>query len=305
MPFLLTFQKIINWTAYFFSFQTCSENYCFCYQRELAQNIAHRQLPLQRKPVSGSVGSSYSVVWLRVKPVGALVMENRCGNGLVLLLYPPAASLAVMKNNGFIPEGRRPQVTPSSPFPHHHTPLPPPSPPHDPASLQRLCWRANRWLGWVASGLCALSVIKERKKVYGLLVSVLPTDGMSSKHPPISNLWREGEGVLRGWAWAAICHAESSPPASVWNYTARYAFTIWLCSERNESNSTDIFEYLWSHLHNVDAQKATEVNANIFQTSLVGVLKRARPLASVCCSNECILVEEITRKSMNDRERES
>lgn len=108
--------------AYFFSFQTRSENYCFCYQRELAQNIAHRQLPLQRKPVSGSVGSSYSVVWLRVKPVGALVMENRCGNGLVLLLYPPAASLAVMKNNGFIPEGRRPQVTPS-PFPPHNTTL--------------------------------------------------------------------------------------------------------------------------------------------------------------------------------------
>lgn len=24
------------------------------------------------------------------------------------------------------------------------------------------------------------------------------------------------------------------------------------------------FEYLWSYLHNVDAQKATEVNANIF-----------------------------------------
>lgn len=71
--------------------------------------------------ISDSVESSYQVVWLGVKPVGALVMENRCGNGLVLLLYPPAACAAVMKNNGFIPEGRGPQVTP---------PPPPPSPAH-------------------------------------------------------------------------------------------------------------------------------------------------------------------------------
>lgn len=111
-------------------------------------------------------------------------MENRCGNGLVLPLYPPAASPAVMKNNGFIPEGRAPRVTT------------PPPPPLVSTSLQWLCWQANRWLAWVASGLCALSVIKERKKVYGLLVSVLPTDGMSSKHPPIPNLQRDwGGGV--------------------------------------------------------------------------------------------------------------
>lgn len=77
---------------------------------------------------------------------------------------------------------------------------PPPPPPPAQASLQWLCWQANRWLGWVASGLCALSVIKERrekkkKKVYGLLVSEPSTDGMSSKHPPIPNLSRVGEGV--------------------------------------------------------------------------------------------------------------
>lgn len=75
---------------------------------------------------------------------------------------------------------------------------PRPPPPPAPASLQWLCWQANRWLGWVASGLCALSVIKERKKVYGLLVSVPPTDGMSSKHPPISNLLRDWGGGVEG-----------------------------------------------------------------------------------------------------------
>lgn len=70
-----------------------------------------------------------------------------------------------------------------------------PSPPPASASLHWLHWQADRWLGWVASGLCALSVIKGRKKVYGLLVSDLPTDGMSSKHPPISDLSRGLVGV--------------------------------------------------------------------------------------------------------------
>lgn len=75
---------------------------------------------------------------------------------------------------------------------------PPPPPPPASASLQWLCWQANRWLGWVASGLCALSVIKGRKKVYGLLVSDPPNDGMSSKHPVISNL-------LRGLVGVGVC----------------------------------------------------------------------------------------------------
>lgn len=57
--------------------------------------------------------------------------------------------------------------------------------------------RANRWLSRVASGLCALSVIKGREKVYGPLVSVLSTDGMSSKHPSIPNLQRDV--MERGW----------------------------------------------------------------------------------------------------------
>ena len=73
--------------------------------------------------ISDSVESSYQVVWLGVKPVGALVMENRCGNGLALLLYPPAAFAAVMKNNGFIPEGRGPQVTPLPLLPLLPTPV--------------------------------------------------------------------------------------------------------------------------------------------------------------------------------------
>lgn len=49
-------------------------------------------------------------------------MENRCGNGLVPCLYTAAASPAEMKNNGFIPEGRGPQMTPPPPPP----PLVPP-----------------------------------------------------------------------------------------------------------------------------------------------------------------------------------
>lgn len=68
--------------------------------------------------------------------------------------------------------------------------------PLGPASTER----ANRWLSRVASGLCALSVIKGREKVYGLLVSVLSTDGMPSKHPPIPNLQRDVmEGRGRRW----------------------------------------------------------------------------------------------------------
>lgn len=66
---------------------------------------------LQRKAASRT-NESYSVVWLRVKLVEAILLENRCVNGLVHRLYPPAASPALMKNNGFIPEGRGPQVTP-------------------------------------------------------------------------------------------------------------------------------------------------------------------------------------------------
>ena len=90
-----------------------------------------------------------------------------------LPLWPPAASPAVTKNNGFYSwrEG-----TLSDP------------PPHTVALLA-----SRQMTGRVASGLCALSVIKERKKVYGLLVSEPPTDGMSSKNPPNPNLWRVKE----------------------------------------------------------------------------------------------------------------
>lgn len=131
---------------------------------------------------SDSVESSCSVVWLWVKLVGAWMMENRCGNGLILLLDAAAAFPAVMKNNTFIPGGRWPHMTPSFSS-------------SCPANLQWVCWQDSRWLGWVASGLCTLSVIKERKKVYGLLVIEPLTDGMSSKHPPIPNLLRDWGGV--------------------------------------------------------------------------------------------------------------
>lgn len=105
----LSWQKQLSEQVFFFfSFRTWSANGHFGYHSELALNIAYRHVQLHIR----SVESSHRVVWLGVNPVGALVMENRCGNGLVLLLYPPAACAAVMKNNGFIPEGRGPQVTP-------------------------------------------------------------------------------------------------------------------------------------------------------------------------------------------------
>lgn len=176
--------------------------------------MACRQPQLHRKLVSDWAESLYGVLWLWVKLVGALVMENRCGNGLVLPLYPPAASPAVMKNNGFIPGGRDP------PPPAH-----PPPPPLVSTSLQRLCWQANRWLARVASGLCALSVIKEREKVYGLLVSMLPTDGMSSKHPPIPNLQRDWGGNIEGVGVG--CNLPFREPSSVLN-DALCTLAVWL-----------------------------------------------------------------------------
>ena len=115
--------------------------------------------------------------------------------------------------------------TPSDPHPTR------PPPAH--ASPQWLCWQANRWLGWVASGLRALSVIKERKKVYGLLVSVPPTDGMSSKHPAIPNLWRDWGGGGRGLQSAVL-------KATYW---PRYSSTVWL-HKWNESNSTDVWIFM-------------------------------------------------------------
>lgn len=45
------------------------------------------------------------------------MMENRCGNGLILLLYAAAASPAQMKNNSFIPGGRWPHMTPPPSLP--------------------------------------------------------------------------------------------------------------------------------------------------------------------------------------------
>lgn len=182
--------------------------------------MAYRQPQLQRKLVSDWAESLYRVLWLRVKLVGALVMENRCGNGLVLPLYPPAASPAVMKNNGFIPGGREPPPPPSHP------------PPLVSTSLQRLCWQANRWLARVASGLCALSVIKEREKVYGLLVSMLPTDGMSSKHPPIPNLQRDWGGNIEGVGVG--CNLLFREPSSLLN-DALCTSAAWLY-EWNEAN---------------------------------------------------------------------
>lgn len=125
-------------------------------------------------------------------------------------LYPPLSVTpplwippAVGKNNDCIPGGGGPPPESPSPF-----------------SAER----ANRWLSRVASGLCALSVIKGREKVYGLLVSVLPTDGMSSKHPPIPNLQGDvmegGAGrAAVGWAVgvAAICRsALGSPRHEAW-----------------------------------------------------------------------------------------
>lgn len=171
---------------------------------------------LQRKAASRT-NESYSVVWLRVKLVEAILLENRCVNGLVHRLYPPAASPALMKNNGFIPEGRGPQVTP---------PPPPAS-----ASLQWLCWQANRWLGWVASGLCALSVIKGRKKVYGLLVSDPPNDGMSSKHPAISNLLRGLVGV--GVCCNMLFRKQPTGLCIKLDYSV-HILTTWLWNKRNE-----------------------------------------------------------------------
>lgn len=157
-----------------------------------------------------------SVVWLGVKPVGALVMENRCGNGLVLRLYPTALSPLVMKNNGCVPKGRGPLVTfPAPPLlllllcPH---------------SLHWVCWQANRWRGWVASGLCALSVIKEKKRfmAYLLVSRRLMGCQVSMLRFQISWGWWRGGGKGEGrllclWAWAAICHCESSPLTEVSN----------------------------------------------------------------------------------------
>lgn len=96
---------------------------------------------------------------------------------------PPTVCPYVMKNNGFIPDGEETPERPTS---------------------SSSCSSPRQSSGkptddcWVASGLCALSVIKRRKKVYGLLVSEPPTDGMSSKHPPIPNLLRDWGGVWRG-----------------------------------------------------------------------------------------------------------
>lgn len=173
-------------------------------------------------------------LWLRVKLVGVLVMENRCGNGLVL--YPPwAASPAVMKNNGFIPEGRGPQSDPSSSSSSSRPPL---------ANLQRLFWQANRWLGWVASGLCALSVIKERKKVYGLLVSVLPTDGMSNKHPAVPNLWRDRGGGVEGVGVG--CNLPSWKQPTGFRYRIIFCSAVRQsgCTSENESNTTDVWIFM-------------------------------------------------------------
>lgn len=90
--------------------------------------------------------------------------------------------------------------------------------------------RANRWLSRVASGLCALSVIKGREKVYGLLVSVLPTDGMSSKHPPIPNLQGDvveggggtgGSGVGGGCGCnLPLCTRQHPPQGLRWRFVS-------------------------------------------------------------------------------------
>ncbi len=196
-------------------------------------------------------------------------MENRCWNGLVLPLYPPAASPAVMKNNGFIPEGRGPQVTP-------------PPPPHPaPASLQWLCWQANRWLGWVASGLRALSVIKERKKVYGLLVSVLPTDGMSSKHPPIPNLLRGlGGGVEGVGVGSNLLFWKQSTGLGIKLYCAVQFGNLSMKQVKwvKFNWRLNIYDHIYIMLMHKRLLRWMQIFPNITCRSLV----RLRPLASVC-----------------------
>lgn len=244
--------KYINYIVYFYPFQTWS-GYCpfFFISVNRHETLPRGGFSSKEKLVSDLVETSHRVVWLRVKLVGALVMENRCGNGLVLPLYPPS-SLSSCNEEQWLYSWR--EGTPSDP---------PPRPPPAPACLQWLCQQVDRWLGWVASGLCALSVIKERKKVYGLLVSGPPTDGMSSKHPPDS---KSLEGPGRG-CWVGGCGLQSAILKAA--YWPRY--WIILCSTVRQSGYTSkmnqiqpMFKYLWWYLHNVDAQNAAEVNANIF-----------------------------------------
>lgn len=87
---------------------------------------------------------------------------------------------------------------------------------------------------------------------------------------------RDWEGGGRGLQSAVLKAA----------YWPSYRIMLWSAvrqsgciSEMSQIQLT--LEYLWSHLHDVDAQKATEVNQNIFHTSLVGVLSGSGPLASV------------------------
>lgn len=218
---------------------------------EEAQNI-DGQLELQREPLSAGGEPWCSVAWLRVKPVGAPVMENRCGNGLVLRLYPTAVSLLVMKNNGYVPEGRGPRVT----LPLLLCLLCP--------SLQWVCWQANRWRGWVASGLCALSVIKEKKRFMAYLLVSCRLMGCQ-----VSML---GFQISWGWqgGWGRGCAGGRGQQSAIVKaaHCRRYRIkTVLRCGTSGVSQIQQTFEYLW-YLRNGDAQKAAEVNANIFWTSL-------------------------------------
>lgn len=113
-------------------------------------------------------------------------MENRCENGRAVLLHP-TNSLSCCNEEQWLYScmGGGPPEWPMS-----SSSFCPPHPRQSSGKPTDDCW--------VASGLCALSVIKRRKKVYGLLVSEPQTDGMSSKHPPIPNLLRDWGGEEEG-----------------------------------------------------------------------------------------------------------